>query len=59
VADTERFQLVWPAWLGAKARAAARTQTLSLSAWLRQAVVEKLERDSAPRVDQLKERRTA
>lgn len=46
--DTEdyiRFQMVWPARLARKVAGAARTRTISRAAWLREAALEKLERD--------------
>jgi hypothetical protein len=40
-----RYLLSWPAWLYEKAAEAAHERAQSVAAWLRQAAVEKLERD--------------
>lgn len=40
-----RYPLSWPAWLAEKVRAAATARTLSMAAWMREAILEKLERE--------------
>lgn len=40
-----RLQLAWPEWLSEVTRRAAKDRTVSVSAYIRQAVLERLERD--------------
>jgi hypothetical protein len=44
---TVRFQMVWPAWLAAKAARAARSRALSQAAWLREAALEKIRHEES------------
>jgi hypothetical protein len=50
-----RYALSWPAWLAERAAQAASQRTMPLSAWIRQAVLEKLERDKVNSVGRLPE----
>jgi hypothetical protein len=42
---TVRYPLSWPAWLAANVAAAANARAMSVATWLREAALEKLERD--------------
>jgi hypothetical protein len=47
-ADPDRqisYPLRWPAWLAEKAAEAANARAMSVATWLREAALEKLERD--------------
>jgi len=44
--DSTRFQLTWPKSLSERVRAAAATTATPVGAWLRQAALEKLERET-------------
>lgn len=39
------YPLRWPVWLADQAAKAAKARTMSVAAWLREAAMEKLERD--------------
>jgi len=41
-----RYPLSWPAWLAEKVATAARARAMTVAAWLREAAIEKLERQS-------------
>jgi len=50
--DTEqyvRFQMTWPAWLDSQVKDVAKGRTISAAAWLREAALEKLEREGKER----------
>jgi hypothetical protein len=40
-----RYPLTWPFWLAEKAAEAANDRAMSVATWLREAAIEKLERD--------------
>ena len=40
-----RYPLTWPAWLADKVAQAANARAMSVATWLREAALEKLERD--------------
>ena len=42
---TSRFPLTWPAWLAKQVEEAASARAMSMATWLREAAIEKLERD--------------
>jgi hypothetical protein len=44
--ESTRFQLTWPKWLSDRVRRAAATTATPVGAWLRQAALEKLERET-------------
>lgn len=46
-----RFQIVWPAWMEEVTKRAASDHTMATSVYVRQAVLEKLERDGYKRGD--------
>lgn len=46
MAATVRYQMLWPAWFGEAVKRAAKTRALTTAAWLRQAAIEKMERDN-------------
>jgi hypothetical protein len=44
-----RYQMVWPAWLAEQVTEAAKAKTMSVAVWLREAAMEKLERQRRER----------
>ena len=43
--ESATYPMRWPVWMASDAAKAAKARTMSLAAWLREAVREKLERD--------------
>ncbi len=42
---SQRYPLTWPAWLADKVAEAANDRAMSIATWMREAAIEKLERD--------------